>query len=83
MFTVAMDRGGPVSWMMEFPGITSVSHSAQQVRGNALARLDYSTRLSGVDSQVQQLTARHEAQLARMMERVDDAVAGALLDLVG
>jgi len=51
-----------------------------------LARLEFSVRsagLSAVDSQVQQLTARHEAQLARMMERVDDEVAGALLDLVG
>ncbi len=73
--------------MMEFPGITSVSqsvqHSAQQLRGNALARLDFSTQLSGVDSQMQRLTARHEAQLARMMERMDDEVAGTLLDLVG
>jgi hypothetical protein len=32
---------------------------------------------------VQQLTARHEAQLARMMERMDDKMAGTLLDLVG
>ena len=64
--------------MMEFPGITSVSHSAQQLRGNALARLEFSVR-----SAVQQLTARHEAQLARMMERMDDEMAGTLLDLVG
>ena len=78
-----MDRDGPESWMMEFPGIASVSHSAQQLRGNALARLDYSMRRLGVDSQVQRLTARHEAQLARMMERVDDEMAGTLLDLVG
>ena len=51
-----------------------------------MERLEFSVRsagLSAVDSQVQQLTARHEAQLARLMERVDDEVAGALLDLVG
>jgi hypothetical protein len=86
VFTVAKDRGGPESRMMEFPGIASVSHSAQQLRGNAVARLEFSVRsagLSAVNSQVQQLTARHEAQLARMMERVDDEMAGTLLDLVG
>ena len=85
MFIAAKDRSGPESRMMEFPGIASVSHSAQQLRGNALARLEFSVRsvgLSAVDSQVQQLTARHEAQLARMMERLDDEMAGTLLDLV-
>ena len=63
-----------------------MSHSAQQMRGNAVARLEFSVRstgLSAVDTQVQRLTARHEAQLARMMERVDDEMAGTLLDLVG
>ena len=63
-----------------------MSHSAQQMREDALARLDFSVRsagLSSVDSQVLQLTARHEAQMARMMERVDDEMAGTLLDLVG
>ena len=72
--------------MMDFSGIASVPHSAQQLRGNALARLEFSVRSAGIsaaDSQVQQLTARHEAQLARMMERLDDKMAGTLLDLVG
>ncbi len=72
--------------MMDFPGINSVPsmvRSAQQLRGVAGVRLDASTRLAGVDAQAQQLTARHEAQVARMLERVGDQMAGTLLDLVG